>query len=82
MAADTRVLVIYVREGCHLCDQFLVELSMDLGPDIERLAVVDVDRDPDLAARFGLRVPVLEMDGEVLCEGFYDGAGVRRALQV
>ena len=71
-----------MREGCHLCDQFLVELSVDLGPDIERLAVVDVDRDPDLASRFGLRVPVLEIDGEVLGEGFYDGAEVRRALQV
>jgi len=82
MTADFSVLVLYVREGCHLCDQFLVELSVDLGPDIERLAVLDVDRDPDLASRFGLRVPVLEMDGEVLCEGFYDGAGVRRALQV
>ncbi len=82
MAADFRFLVLYVRDGCHLCDQFLVELSMDLGPQIERLAVVDVDRDPDLASRFGLRVPVLEMDGEVLCEGYYDGAGVRRALQV
>lgn len=82
MTADSPVLVLYVREGCHLCDQFLVELSVDLGPAIERLAVVDVDRDPDLASRFGLRVPVLEIDGEVLCEGFYDGAGVRRSLQV
>jgi len=82
VAADFPVLVLYVREGCHLCDQFLVELSVDLGPAIERLVLVDVDRDADLASRFGLRVPVLEVDGEVLCEGFYDGAGVRRALQV
>jgi len=82
MTADSPVLVLYVREGCHLCDQFLVELSVDLGPAIERLAVVDVDSDPDLASRFGLRVPVLEMGGEVLGEGIYDGAGVRRALQV
>jgi hypothetical protein len=75
-------LVLYVRDGCHLCDQFLVELSVDLGPAIERVAVLDVDRDEELASRFGLRVPVLEADGEVLCEGFYDGARVRRALRV
>jgi ABC-type uncharacterized transport system ATPase subunit len=74
--------VLYVREGCHLCDQFLVELSMDLGPVVEQLAVVDVDRDEELASRFGLRVPVLEAGGEVLCEGFYDGAEVRRVLRV
>jgi hypothetical protein len=36
----------------------------------------------ELASRFGLRVPVLEVGGEVLCEGFYDGAEVRRVLRV
>ena len=75
-------LVLYVREGCHLCEQFLVELSMDLGPGVERLRVLDVDRDADLAVRFGLRVPVLELDGNVLCEAVYDGPRVRRALGV
>jgi hypothetical protein len=75
-------LVLYVREGCHLCDQFLVELSMDLGPAVEQLAVVDVDCDEELASRFGLRVPVLEAAGEVLCEGVYDGPEVRRVLRV
>lgn len=75
-------LVLYVREGCHLCDQFLLELSLDLGPAIERLQVLNVDRDVDLAVRFGLRVPVLELDGRVLCEAAYDGAGVRLALGV
>ena len=73
-------LVLYVREGCHLCEQFLVELSVDLGPAVERLSVLDVDRDADLAVRFGLRVPVLELDGAVLCEAVYDGPRIRRAL--
>lgn len=75
-------LVLYVREGCHLCEQFLVELSVDLGPAVERLTVRDVDHDADLAVRFGLRVPVLELDGDVLCEAVYDGTRVRRALGV
>jgi hypothetical protein len=73
-------LILYVREGCHLCEQFMLELSLDLGPDMERLLVQDVDRDVDLAVRFGLRVPVLELDGAVISEGVYDGAGVRGAL--
>ena len=82
MPAELSALVLYVREGCHLCDQFLVELSVDLGPAIEELAVVDVDRDEELASRFGLRVPVLEAGGVVLCEGVYDAPRVRQALQV
>lgn len=75
-------VVLYVRQGCHLCDEFLVELTLDLGVDPATLAVVDVDRDPDLAARYGLRVPVLAIDGEVASEGRYDAARVGRALQV
>jgi len=54
----------------------------DLGPAVERLRLRDVDQDVDLAVRFGLRVPVLELDGEVLCEAVYDGPRVRQALGV
>jgi hypothetical protein len=74
--------VLYVRDGCHLCEQFLLELSLDLGLAVEALRIVDVDRDADLAVRFGLRVPVLEAGGVVLCEGVYDAPRVRQALQV
>ena len=82
MTTETTGLVLYVREGCHLCEQFLVELSVDLGPAVEELQVVDVDRDEELASRFGLRVPVLVAEGVVLAEGVYDGERVRRALRV
>ena len=75
-------VTLYVREGCHLCDEFLVDLSLELGPAYRELSVVDVDHDPGLAARYGLRVPVLEVAGEVACEGRYDATRVRRALQV
>jgi hypothetical protein len=82
LTSESAGLLLYVREGCHLCDQFLVELSMDLGPGVGRLQVVDVDRDVELASRYGLRVPVLVGAGVVLAEGAYDGAQVRRALGV
>ena len=75
-------LVLYVREGCHLCDQFLVDLSLDLGPAGEGVVVVDVDGDAELATRYGLRVPVLALGGAVLCEGRYDPAGVPAGLRV
>ena len=75
-------LVLYVRAGCHLCDQFLLEVSLDLGPAAEHLQLQDVDADVESAVRYGLRVPVLEWRGTVLCEGIYDAAGVRRALGV
>jgi hypothetical protein len=75
-------LRLYVREGCHLCDEFLLDLSLDLGARQADLAVIDVDGDPPLAARYGLRVPVLEDGGAVVCEGTYDRERVRRALRL
>jgi hypothetical protein len=75
-------LVLYVREGCHLCEQFLMELSLEIGPAVERLAIVDVDDDPDLAVRYGLRVPVLTMNSDVLCEGVLDAERLRAAIQL
>lgn len=75
-------LRLYVREGCHLCDEFLLDLSLDLGARQADLAVIDVDGDPPLAARYGLRVPVLEDGGAVVCEGLYDRERVRRALRL
>jgi len=75
-------LRLYVREGCHLCDTFLLDLSLDLGPASPAVALVDVDADPDLATRFGLRVPVLEVAGEIVCEARYDPARVRQALRL
>lgn len=73
---------LYVREGCHLCEQFLLELALDgLGPE-SGLQVLDVDADAELAVRYGLRVPVLELDGQVICEGSYERQRVLTALRV
>lgn len=73
-------LVLYLRQGCHLCDQFLLDLALELGPDVEQLRIEDVDRDADLAVRFGLRVPVLEFDGTVIAEAHLDAPRLRVAL--
>ena len=72
MTDERAALVLYVRAGCHLCDQFLIELSLELGGVVDGLRVVDVDGAPALAARFGLRVPVLAVGSTVAGEGFFD----------
>ena len=78
----TAGLVLYVREGCHLCEQFLMDLSLELGPAVDRLVIVDVDVDPDLAILYGLRVPVLTVDADVLCEGVLDADRLRAAIRL
>jgi hypothetical protein len=75
-------LVLYVREGCHLCDQFLMDLSLEIGPAVETLSVVEVDSDAELATRYGLKVPVLAVGGELICEGVFDVQKFRRAIRL
>jgi hypothetical protein len=72
MDAARGPLVLYVREGCHLCDQFLIELAIELGGQTGVIGIRNVDDDPELAVRYGLRVPVLECAGQVAGEGRFD----------
>lgn len=59
-------LVLYGRSGCHLCDEMLAALRSQLGTDFP-VAIVDVDSDPALRARYGERVPVLADGNKELC---------------
>jgi glutaredoxin len=64
----SRTVVLYTRLGCHLCEEaerVLREQRAAVGFDLE---LVDVDRDPELARRYGVRVPVVAVDGEDLFE--------------
>jgi predicted thioredoxin/glutaredoxin len=73
-------LALYVRDGCHLCDEFLLGLALDHPGLLHAVATRDVDAQPTLATEFGLRVPVLTVDGRVACEGRYDRDKVAAAL--
>ena len=64
-------LTLYHRNGCHLCEQMLVELRSIYGEDIS-VTLVDVDTDADLRARYGKWIPVLVGGGRVLGRGRLD----------
>ena len=61
-------LVVVSREGCGLCHDMLQALAtLERDRTIPEVKVVDVDSDPELARQFGLKVPVLLLDGSVIC---------------
>ena len=70
-AEDTPELIIYTRRDCSLCGQMESGVRRITGPEA-RLAIVVVDDDPELVRRFGADVPVLCIDGEVICRHFLD----------
>ena len=61
-------LVVLSRDGCGLCEDMLLALAeLERAKAIPPVTVVDVDSDPELVRRFGLKVPVLLLDGTVIC---------------
>lgn len=61
-----KAVVLYRRNGCHLCEAVEAELrSLRVTGGV---AVVDIDGDPRLQARYFLRVPVVTVDGKEVFE--------------
>ena len=61
-------LVVLSREGCGLCQDMLHALAeLERSQSLPPVTVVDVDSDPELTGRYGLKVPVLLLDGSVIC---------------
>jgi glutaredoxin len=56
-------IVFYTRAGCHLCEQAHELLLGYEERNQLRIREIDIDTDPELAARHGERVPVLEIGG-------------------
>lgn len=58
-------------------------LARTLPPHVRFPAIdlVDVDSDPELARRYGLNVPVLLLDGTVVCRHRLDAAELLRLLR-
>jgi predicted thioredoxin/glutaredoxin len=76
-------LTVVRRRDCELCENMLAELaalarSIALPP----LDIVDVDADPELVRRYGLHVPVLLLDGSLVCRHRLDVPELRRILRL
>jgi glutaredoxin len=56
-------LTLYTRNGCHLCDEAKAVLERVCEQTGETWVEVDIDGDTALEDDFGLRIPVLLLDG-------------------
>lgn len=75
-------LTLVHRQDCDLCDEMVSELEA-LGRKIRLppVRIVDVDGDPELTRRYGLHVPVLLLDGTVVCRHRLDAGELQRLLR-
>jgi len=75
-------LTVVHRHDCALCAEMLAELeALGRSVALPPIDVVDVDSDPLLRRRHGLDVPVLLLDGTVVCRHRLDRGELARALR-
>ncbi len=73
-----RVVTLYTRAGCHLCEEAERALAtLDVPHALER---VDIEDDDELFKRYLERIPVIAVDGEELFDFAVDVPALRRKL--
>ena len=76
----TAQILVYHREGCHLCEQVvasLFQLQEELGYEIKQ---IDIDTDPILRDKYNVDVPVVMYQDTVIFYHFFDETELRKAL--
>jgi flavoprotein len=77
----TAVVVVYSRPGCHLCEQALAEIAALHGDGYRfELREVDIESEETLLRRMLERIPVVEVDGEIVSELVLDRVALRARL--
>jgi len=72
-------LVVYSREGCHLCEQLIEELLPLIRGKLD-VSVQDIDSRPEWQVEYGTRIPVVEWNGEFVCQYTLDEPAIRRIV--
>ncbi len=77
----SRRVRLYARPDCHLCDEAREGLDRLRADGVEfELEEVDIESDGGLLRRFLERIPVVELDGEIVSELHLDEGGLRARL--
>jgi glutaredoxin len=73
-------LTLYTRQGCHLCEDAkaaLLELKNEWDFSFEE---VDIESSDELTEQYGLMIPVVHMDGEMVAYGIVNQFDIKERL--
>ena len=79
--ASPRDVTMYMREGCHLCEEAKAAMAPVLAALGAHLQEVDIDDDPGLRARYTNDVPVIFIGAHFFAQHRVDAARLRRHLE-
>ena len=76
------IVVLYGRPDCHLCDEARAGLERLRADGVSfELEEIDIESDDELLRRYLERIPVIELDGEIVSELFLDAEALRAKLR-
>lgn len=75
-----RTVTLYLRPGCHLCEEALGHLRALQRELAFRVRQVNIQEDPALLERYDWFIPVVELEGEELARAPVDPTRLRREL--
>ena len=73
-------VTIYSRQECCCCDKAKVVVESFRRNFGLKIQIVDIDSDTELVAKFGLSVPVVEIDGKIRFKGVVNPILLKRLL--
>jgi len=68
-------IYVYSRRGCHLCEVLIEEMLPLLQGRID-VQVRDIDTNDAWRNDYDVRIPVVEYEGQVICESHLDRARI------
>jgi uncharacterized OB-fold protein len=74
-------VVLYARDGCHLCDEAREVIELVGRTVAFTFTEIDIETDDALVRDYGIRIPVVAVDGEELFEISVDPAALRAAVE-
>ena len=77
---DVHGVILYSRAGCHLCDVAREAIEAVRSRVPFAFEEVDIERDEALELEYGIRIPVVEIDGEERFEVTVDVAELTRLV--
>lgn len=76
----SKLLCVYSKDNCHLCHDMIEDLRLWQTRLTFEFEVIEIDDDAELLARFGLMIPVLMHNDQILCFGRLDVTALHAAL--
>jgi hypothetical protein len=74
-------VTVYCRPGCHLCEEALDQIRGIAADGVGfELLVVDIESDDELMKRYLERIPVVELEGDIVSELVFDARALLSRL--